>query len=439
MVEKYKYDFNIPQDVKDLLDKLHTKYEAYIVGGCVRDLLLKKTPKDYDITTNATPEQIKELFKDHELINNNGEKHGTVTVRYNGENYEITTYRLDGEYSDHRHPDEVTFTNDLQEDLSRRDFTINALVYDGEYVLDYFGGVEDLEHKVIRAVGEPGKRFSEDALRILRMIRFASVLDFDIEMDTLLAANELKSELFYIAKERKTVECNKLVCGNGFARLLLNVLVYNILEQVLPLEEVSYHRSVGDLYRIFSSPFLNDRGYVLSYAIIFRNLSARKLLFYDLALSNEDKDKISDICTTVQEKLRRLTQGNTFINCNSYQEAAIRLFEKALRDLKHNDNQDYCKTIMVNSILYAYGLGYIDMYKLSMLRRCLEEVFANGCYSLRQLAINGNDLIELGLKPGPVIKDLLEGYLNDVIEGKVENTRRDLLAKVKSEVIDKLN
>jgi len=439
MVEKYKYDFNIPQDVKDLLDKLHTKYEAYIVGGCVRDLLLEKTPKDYDITTNATPEQIKELFNGYELINNNGEKHGTVTVRYNGENYEITAYRLDGSYTDHRHPDEVVFTNDLQEDLSRRDFTINALVYDGEYVLDYFGGVEDLEHKVIRAVGEPGKRFSEDALRILRMIRFASVLDFEIEMDTLLAANELKSELFYIAKERKTVECNKLVCGNGFARLLLTALVYNILEQVLPLEEVSYHHSVSDLYRIFSSPFLNDRGYVLSYAILFGKLSARRLLFDFLVLSNEDKDKISDICITVQEKLKLLRDEGTILNYDSYQDAVIYLIQKSLRDLKHNDNKDYCKYIMVNSILYAYGLGYIDVYKLSMLRRCLEEVFANGCYSLRQLAINGNDLIELGLKPGPVIKDTLEGYLSDVIEGKIENTRKALLAKVKSEIIDKLN
>ncbi len=439
MVEKYKYDFNIPQDVKDLLDKLHTKYEAYIVGGCVRDLLLEKIPKDYDITTNATPEQIKELFNGYELINNNGEKHGTVTVRYNGENYEITAYRLDGSYTDHRHPDEVVFTNDLQEDLSRRDFTINALVYDGEYVLDYFGGVEDLEHKVIRAVGEPGKRFSEDALRILRMIRFASVLDFEIEMDTLLAANELKSELFYIAKERKTVECNKLVCGNGFARLLLTALVYNILEQVLPLEEVSYHHSVSDLYRIFSSPFLNDRGYVLSYAILFGKLSARRLLFDFLVLSNEDKDKISDICITVQEKLKLLRDEGTILNYDSYQDAVIYLIQKSLRDLKHNDNKDYCKYIMVNSILYAYGLGYIDVYKLSMLRRCLEEVFANGCYSLRQLAINGNDLIELGLKPGPVIKDTLEGYLSDVIEGKIENTRKALLAKVKSEIIDKLN
>jgi tRNA nucleotidyltransferase (CCA-adding enzyme) len=229
MIGKYKLDFNIPQDVRDLLNKLHTKYEAYIVGGCVRDLLLGRTPKDYDITTNAKPDEIKELFKDYELINNNGEKHGTVTVRYNGENYEITTYRLDGKYTDHRHPDEVVFTSNLQEDLSRRDFTINALVYDGKYVLDYFGGVNDLDNKIIKTVGNAYDRFDEDALRILRMLRFASVLDFEIEDNTLLAAEELKNNLFTIAKERKTTELNKLVCGKGFARILTNVLAYNIL------------------------------------------------------------------------------------------------------------------------------------------------------------------------------------------------------------------
>ena len=149
MVGKYKFDFNIPQNVKDLLNKLHTKYEAYLVGGCTRDLLLDKTPKDYDITTNATPEQIKELFKDYPLVNNNGEKHGTVTVRYNDENYEITTYRLDSNYEDHRHPDKVEFTTNLEADLSRRDFTINAFVFDGKYLCDYFDGVRDIDDKVI--------------------------------------------------------------------------------------------------------------------------------------------------------------------------------------------------------------------------------------------------------------------------------------------------
>ena len=420
MIGKYKRDFNIPQNVKDLLNKLHTKYEAYIVGGCVRDLLLNKTPKDYDITTNATPEQIKEVFKGYALINNNGEKHGTITVRYNNENYEITTYRLDGEYTDHRHPDEVTFTTNLQEDLSRRDFTINALVYDGKYVIDYFGGIDDLEHKLIKAVGEPRKRFEEDALRILRMVRFASVLDFDIDMNTLLAASELQSELTYIAKERKTVECNKLVCGEGFARLLLNVLVYNILRQVLPLEENVYHYSAGFLYKIFTNPILKNRDYILSYSILFNRLSARNDLFYYLVLSNEDKDKIRDICITHNEKLRVIDDTNI-----KY------LITKSLHDLRHNDNEQYCRYIMSQAGIFAYVVGNINPEQVETICKEFEEILNYGCYSLKQLAINGDDLLELGLEPGPVIKDILKGYLNDVINGKLENKREILLEEAK--------
>ena len=420
MIGKYKYDFNIPQNVKDLLNKLHTKYEAYIVGGCVRDLLLNKTPKDYDITTNATPEQIKEVFKGYALINNNGEKHGTITVRYNNENYEITTYRLDGEYTDHRHPDEVVFTSNLQEDLSRRDFTINALVYDGKYVIDYFGGINDLEHKLIKAVGEPRKRFEEDALRILRMVRFASVLDFDIDMDTLITASELAFELIHIAKERKTIECNKLVCGKGFTRLLLNVLVYNILEQVLPFEKPVYLNSSGSIYRIFNNPILKDRDYVLSYSLLFNRLSGRNVLFCYLVLSNEDKDKIRDICITHNEKLRIINDTNI-----KY------LITKSLKELKHNDNEQYCRYIMSQAVKFAYAIGTINDEQVETIHKEFEDVLNYGCYSLKQLAINGNDLIELGLEPGPVIKDILEGYLNDVVEGKLENKKEFLLANAK--------
>ena len=436
MVGKYKYDFNIPQAVKDLLNQLHTKYEAYIVGGCVRDLMLGKTPKDYDITTNATPEQIKEVFSDYELINNNGEKHGTVTVRYENENYEITTYRLDGEYTDHRHPDGVIFTSNLQEDLSRRDFTINSLVYDGKYILDYFGGINDLEHKLIKAVGEPRKRFEEDALRILRMIRFASVLDFDIDMDTLLAAEELKSELVYIAKERKTVECNKLVCGKGFARILNNILVYNILKQVLPLNDKHLY-DMNLIFRIFNSESLVDRDYILSYCLLFTGIESRHLLFNYLTLSNKDKDYINDICRTFNENSVVSVGKYQYLKLNN-QDVNKYMITKALHELKHNDNKEYCTYVMISSIMMSWVIGDIDGRTAVKLRDDLEYIINNGCYSLKQLAINGNDLIELGLEPGLVIKDILESYLNDVIEGRLENKKEILLDKVKKEIIDKL-
>jgi len=438
MVGKYKYDFNIPEAVKNLLNKLHTKYEAYIVGGCVRDLLLNKNPKDYDITTNATPEQIKEVFKDKDytLINNNGEKHGTVTVRYKKENYEITTYRLDGEYTDHRHPDEVTFTTNLQEDLSRRDFTINALVYDGKYVIDYFGGITDLENKIIKTVGNPYYRFDEDALRILRMLRFASVLDFEIEDNTLLAAEELKNNLFTIAKERKTTELNKLVCGKGFARILNNVLAYNILKQVLPLNDTHLY-SMNLISRIFNSDPLFNRDYILSYCLLFNRIESRHLLFNYLILSNEDKDYINDICRTVTENSEIIGGKYQYLQL-SHEDVDRYIITKALHELKHNDNKDYCYYVMVSSIIMSWVIGNISGYKATKLRNDLEDIVRNGCYSLKQLAINGNDLIELGLEPGPVIKDILEGYLNDVIEGKVENTKEVLIEKVKFDIVNKI-
>ena len=187
----------IPDNIKYALEKLNNSgFEAYIVGGCVRDYLLGKNPHDFDITTSALPEEIKDVFKDLHIINNNGEKHGTVTIRYNHENIEITTFRHDGEYSDHRHPSTVNFTRKLEEDLGRRDFTINAMAMDfNSRLYDFYEGKFDLDKKIVKCVGIPYKRFEEDALRILRGLRFASVLNFEIDKDTLEAMYDLKDTL----------------------------------------------------------------------------------------------------------------------------------------------------------------------------------------------------------------------------------------------------
>ena len=435
----------IPYNVKNLMSQITLNYkstekkaEVFVVGGCVRDSLLGKKPKDYDLTTNLTPDEIKEIFSgpDYQIINNNGEKHGTVTVRYNEENYEITTYRVDGDYTDHRRPDSVSFTSKLEDDLARRDFTINALAANekGE-IIDYFNGIQDLENKIVRAVGNPRERFEEDGLRILRMVRFASELDFNIDLPTLMAAEDLKNYLVLVAKERKTAELNRIVCGKGFVNLIVNILVYNILSQVLPFDDSTYKHSINKLLTIFQDYHIQDRDYILSYAILFGKLSARRLLFDFLVLSNEDKDKISDICITVQEKLKCLTDEGTILNYGSYQDAVIYLIQKSLKDLKHNDNKDYCRYIILNSILLATVLGYVDMYKLPIFRNCLDEILAEGCYSLKQLAVKGNDLIELGLEPGPVIKNILQECLNEVIKGNLENKKEILLQYAKKKLL----
>ena len=192
-------EFIIPEAIKKAMSIMKENgYESFIVGGCVRDFLMGKTPSDFDITTNATPEETKKCFLGFKVIET-GIKHGTVTVLIDSEPIEITTYRIDGEYKDNRHPESVEFTANLEDDLSRRDFTVNALAYDGEEkIVDLFFGKEDLKKQIIRSVGEPDKRFSEDGLRILRALRFSSVLDFDIDKATPKSEyNDVKDVMFY--------------------------------------------------------------------------------------------------------------------------------------------------------------------------------------------------------------------------------------------------
>ena len=203
----------LPENIKYVINTLENKgFKAYIVGGCVRDFLLNKTPTDYDITTSATPEEIIKLFP---KTIPTGIKHGTVTVIINNENIEVTTFRSDGAYSDNRHPENVQFVTDIKFDLSRRDFTVNAMSYnETDGLIDFFGGKDDIKMKILKAVGEPEKRFSEDALRILRLFRFSSVLGFEMEKETLFWAKKLSVNLEKISKERIFIELKKAIMGD---------------------------------------------------------------------------------------------------------------------------------------------------------------------------------------------------------------------------------
>ena len=236
------FTINIPNTVKTILEKLNENYDDYVVGGCVRDAVLGKEPKDWDITTNALPEQIKKVFEGYPIINNNGEKHGTITVHIGDENYEITTYRIDGDYSDGRHPDKVTFTANLKDDLARRDFTINAMAADinGE-LIDPFDGRKDLLHGILRCVGDPNKRFDEDALRILRGLRFASVLNLVIDRDTLDAMFRARYNLYKISKERIFTEIKKMVM-----RSLYTIFTKSEMCDVLNMSSAKYDQLMKD-------------------------------------------------------------------------------------------------------------------------------------------------------------------------------------------------
>ena len=209
----------LPDNVKMILDRLHEAgFEAYAVGGCVRDSILGRIPGDWDITTNALPQDTKKLFK---RTIDTGIEHGTVTIMVGKEGYEVTTYRIDGKYEDSRHPSEVTFTKNLTEDMKRRDFTINAMAYnDEEGIIDRFGGMEDIEKGLIRCVGNPKERFSEDALRIMRAVRFAAQLNYSIEDETKNAISELADTLKNISAERIQTELVKLLLSDHPERLM---------------------------------------------------------------------------------------------------------------------------------------------------------------------------------------------------------------------------
>lgn len=473
MKGKYKFDFNIPQDVKDILNLLHYhNFEAYIVGGCVRDLLLHKEPKDYDITTDATPTQIKRVFEKYELINNNGEKHGTITVRYNQENYEITTYRLETTYSDHRHPDSVKFTSNLEEDLSRRDFTINALVYDGKYVLDYFGGVDDLHNKVIRAVGNPEERFSEDALRILRAIRFASKLDCEIEEKTLNAMLFTLTDLNYIAKERIQAELNKMIIYPKFCDLMLNTKCKYILTYIIPElgptlnfdQKNKYHphtlfehtinvvsKVESNDYRVKLAALLHDIGKVIRYQeyvdssedepkirhhYIGHPLESYKLAKYilmRLKYSNSDAEFIlyliryhdSEISKDNPKKsIKKMFANMPFSEDNDLlTEMNLQLFNSMLL-LQRADRADHI------------NFTYDRFVSENQVRTLFDEILEDGdCLSLKNLKIGGKELISLGLTPGKTFGLILDDCLKKVIDEELPNTTEDLLEYVKNHYI----
>lgn len=236
-------NISMPNGAKTIIDKLYADgYEAFIVGGCVRDALLGKAANDFDITTCAMPEAVKEIF---EKTVDTGIQHGTVSVILDDGVYEVTTYRIDGDYADNRHPVSVSFTGNIVDDLARRDFTVNAMAYNGRVgLVDEFGGVSDLERGIIRAVGDPYKRFSEDALRILRAVRFASVLGFTIDAQTKEAASVLCKNLSSVSAERIFVEWKKLLGGKSAYGILsenrdiISVFLPEITDAKLPEKEV---------------------------------------------------------------------------------------------------------------------------------------------------------------------------------------------------------
>lgn len=458
---------NIPAEVQSVLSALHDAgFEAWAVGGCVRDLLLKKTPQDWDVTTNATPEEIQKIFPKH-FYNN---RFGTVTILTGsveptlGE-IEVTTYRVDAGYSDQRHPDSVKFTASLEEDLARRDFTINALaiagrnskleignkhgvIIDDMMIIDPFGGLKDLDKKIIRAVGDAGKRFEEDALRLMRAVRFAAQLGFVIEEQTLGAVKDKAAAIAAVSQERIRDEVVKIVESprpeQGFVMLQETGLLKHILPE---LEEgVGVGQNKHHIYTVFehnvkSLQFAADFGYPLHVRLA--------TLFHDVGKPRTKRLQGDDYTFYAHEIVgARMTEN--IMKRLAFSHEMVKQVSHLVRQHMFYYDVDHITEAGVRRLLKRVGPEHFsDLLKLRMAERkgsgvpkarpyrlrhleFMAEKVSKQAISVGQLKINGNDLMkELGITPGPVIGGVLNALLAEVIEDPAKNTREYLLERAK--------
>ena len=438
----------LPNDVKFILEKLNNfGLEAYVVGGCVRDTLLGKEPKDWDICTNAKPEKVMEVFKDFEIIPT-GLQHGTVTVMLNHIGYEITTYRIDGDYSDGRHPDSVSFTSDLAEDLSRRDFTINALAYNEvEGIVDIFGGIEDLKNKKIKCVGTPIDRFNEDALRILRALRFSSVLGFKIEENTKQAIFEIYKNLDKIAKERINVEFSKMLQGINNVKILREYIeVYGyIIPELLKMkgfEQVNpYHKYDVLEHTLKVIENLDRDNLPLLLAGLFHDIAKPITFFKDEAGVGHFNGHPSKSAEMSEIILKNLKYSNDIIDRTlwliKYHDLMMtpdnKFIRKILRKSAGFDENSKTMFELLLKLRRADILGQSEYKRTERLEvvdlteKLLRDfVPEDDCFTVKQLNINGNDLIAMGYEAGKFMGVILNELLNKVINEELQNDKESL-------------
>ena len=436
-------NIELPKDVKLILSKLNNyKYEAYIVGGCVRDSLLGLVPHDWDICTSALPEQVMKIFKGYKIIPT-GLKHGTVTVVINDSQYEITTYRIDGKYEDNRHPKEVSFTSALKDDLSRRDFTINAMAYNPTVrLVDYYNGQDDLNIKVIRCVGNPNKRFNEDALRILRALRFSSTYSFYIEKETSEAIHQNVNLLNNISNERIQNELCKIILGDNALEVLMNYS--DVISTIIPEMSkcVNFNQNnkfhCYDVYEHMMTAVSNYSGKDLIIKLA--------LLLHDIGKPNcytEDENgghfyghpKISyDIASNVLTELRFDNKTKKLVlDLILYHDSDIAPTIKTVRKWlnKIGEEQFYRLIDVKFADIHSHAKNTqnyrIDQY--NNVKSILDEVIkSEQCFKLKDLNINGNDIKSLGVKEGKAVGDILDYLLNCVISNKIDNNH-DMLVK----------
>ena len=437
---------DIPAYAKTALEKLHAEgFKAYIVGGCVRDSVLGKTPDDYDICTDCTPDQMKKVFSNFTAIET-GIKHGTLTVLIDRKPVEITTFRSDGKYSDHRKPDSVKFETELSQDLKRRDFTVNALCYnDREGIVDMFGGISDIENKIIRCVGKPQDRFDEDALRIMRAMRFSSVLGFEIEENTANAVHEQKELLHNISAERIASELKKLLCGTGAEKILTDYrdVMAVIIPQLRPCFDLAQNnphhcydvythicKSVGNIHPdwvLRLAMLLHDIGKPLVKKTDengidhfkthqFRSAELAQRITADLKLDNKSRRRIYDLVYEHDDRIAATKKS-------------VRRF---LSKYDEDFFADYMKVRRADTLAQSMYLREEKLKELDELEAIAKQIHDDSlCLHLSDLAVNGKDLMALGFS-GSRIGEGLKFLLDAVIEDKVPNSKVDLLEFIRS-------
>lgn len=427
--------FVLPESVRVILNTLQNAgHEAYVVGGCVRDLILHDgvvLPNDWDIATSATPAESMEIFKSYRVIPT-GLKHGTISILLDGVSYELTTFRIDGEYHNARSPESVSFTRSLAEDVIRRDFTINALAYSPRTgLVDLVGGLEDLSKRQIACVGEASQRFKEDSLRILRALRFASTLGFEIQVDTKQALFEACWGLKQISSERVRIELEKLLCGEYALGVLREFgrVVSVVLPEIVPiLESNVWERTLLVVRYSPKEPLL--RWVALLYAVNMRVYER------DSQVKKTGGDVLNDM-PSVERLLRGLRFENKSIMkiCKLIAHIDIPLGDsvveilKGLRDFGEEFLRDWLALQKARQMAGDHSLeSSISFFE--RIENNLDEILqARLPFSLNHLALNGRDLQSIGVKNGKAIGQILNELLNQVIDGDVRNTRLELLNK----------
>ena len=442
-------NINIPDEVKLIISTLEKHgFEANIVGGCVRDASLGKEPEDWDICTQALPEQIMRCFNGYTLVPT-GLKHGTITLVLNHVPFEITTYRTDGIYSDNRHPDKVEFVKSLKEDLSRRDFTINAMAYNPKFgFVDYFGGISDIKKKVIRCVGNADERFQEDALRILRALRFASTLGFSIEGKTDAAIIRNKKLLKNIAAERIASELNKLIIGKNVEKILLSYT--SVIEEIIPEinETVGFDQNSPyhhlDLWKhTITSVSKTPEDMTLRLTMLLHDIAKPKCYTEVDSIGHYyGHPKISS--DMARKILRRLKYDNntisSVIKLILYHDTEIQPKARYIRKWLNRLGEKRFRQLI--EIKRADTLAQSEKYRREKLK-ALDEIMSvldviireQQCFSMADLAVDGRDMISIGVPEGAEIGRILKVLLGMVIEGHAGNDREELL-KIAEELIN---